>query len=152
MSAETIDFKAFFEEYEFPFHVERGEKGWYCLGLPFLHCDNDGVEIYVRRNPDGTLFLTEEGWTLGVHCCFDKRHLDVLKCIIAMGESVEYNDNTDEISATATDDTFAYTLLQMVSVILAVDFTAHAFMKWHVTEAAKHGGRRQPEETDKGTN
>ena len=60
-----IDFKAFFEEYEFPFRVDRCEKGWYCLSLPFLHCDNDGVEIYVRQNSDGTFFLTEDGLDAG---------------------------------------------------------------------------------------
>ena len=147
-----IDFKAFFEEYEFPFRVDRCENGWYCLSLPFLHCDNDGVEIYVRQNSDGTFFLTEDGWTLGVHCLFDRRHLDLLRWIIKMGDGVTYNDQHDEISATATEETFAYTLLQMVSVILAVDFTAHALAKWHVMEAAKHGSRGQTETADKGAN
>jgi hypothetical protein len=150
--AEMIDFKAFFEDYEFPFHVDRCENGWYCLSIPLFHSDGDGVEIYVRKNPDGTFFMSEDGWTLGVHCCFDKRHIDILKCIIAMGDGVKYIEKHDEIAATATEENFAYTLWQMVSVILAVDVTAHALAKWHVMEAAKHGSGGKTEGADKGTN
>lgn len=117
-----IDFKALFKDYELPFTVGKSEGEWYFLSLPFLYTDNDGIEIYVQECPDGTILLTDGGWTLGVHSCFDKRNIEVVKRIIGFSDYCRYDEKTDEIAAESTTECFAAALLEMVSVIIAANY------------------------------
>ena len=129
-----IDFKALFKDYEFPFTVRKGENEWYSLSLPFLYTDNDGIEIYVTEYPDGTIRLTDDGWTLGVHSCFDKRNIEVVKRIVNCNDYSWYNEETDEIAAEATRECFAAALLELVSVIIAVNYAVTALHGMKVTK------------------
>lgn len=131
-----IDFKALFKDYEFPFTVEKGENGWYALGLPFLYTDNDGIEIYVIKHPDGTIRLTDDGWTLGVHSCFNKQNIDVVKRIVGFSDYCRYDEKKNEIGAEATEECFAVALLEMVSVIIASNYAVTALWGMKVTKNA----------------
>lgn len=138
-----IDFKALFKDYEFPFTVEKGKNGWYALGLPFLYTDNDGIEIYVQECPDGTILLTDDGWTLGVHSCFDKRNIEVVKRIIGFSDYCRYDEKTDEIAAESTTECFAAALLEMVSVIIATNYAVVALRGMKVTKNADQDSRKE---------
>ena len=129
-----IYFKALFKDYEFPFTVRKGENEWYSLSLPFLYTDNDGIEIYVREHPDGTIILTDDGWTLGVHGCFDRRNIEVVKKIIGFSDYCRYEEKTDEMAAEATEECFAVALLELVSVIIAANYAVTALRGMKVTK------------------
>ena len=116
-------FKAFFKDWEYPFTVTRGAKGWYCLTVPLLYCDHDLIEVFVHKNEDGTFDMTDDGETFGVHCyAGEGTRKDLLERIVK--DSVKYDEG--EITATATEETFQEKLMEMVSTIIAVDYTAHA--------------------------
>ncbi len=132
MKLETIDFKALFKGYEFPFSLEKGENGWYSLGFPFLYTDHDGIELFVKKREDGYFLISDDKWTLGVHSCFDKRYIEVVKRMIKTADYVRYNENTDEISAKVTEDTFAIALLEVVSIVIAVNYAITALRGLHV--------------------
>ena len=138
-----IDFKAMLKDYEFPFHVDRGENDWYCLGLPFLYTDNDGIEIYVQECPDGTILLTDDSWTLGVHSCFDRRNIEVVKRIVNHNDYSKYDEETDAITATATKECFAAALLELISVIIATNYAVTALRGMKVTKNADQDARKE---------
>ena len=138
-----IDFKALFKDYELPFAVSKGEDGWYSLSLPFLYTDNDGIEIYVREHPDGTIILTDDGWTLGVHSCFDKRNIEVVKRIVNHNDYSQYDEETDAITATATEECFVPALLELISVIIATNYAVKALHGMKVTKNADQAPRKE---------
>ena len=138
-----IDFKSMLKDYEFPFHVDQGENDWYCLGLPFLYTDNDGIEIYVQEYPDGTILLTDDGWTLGVHSCFDRRNIEVVRGIVKYADYCEYDEKEDEITATATRECFAAALFELVSVIIATNYAVTALRGMKVIKNADQDARKE---------
>ena len=127
-----IDYKAFFKDWEFPFSVKEADKGWVSLSFPLLYSDHDCLELYVRYDETKKIFtITDTGDTLGIHCCFDKKHIDLLqKIILSIG--VSFLD--EEIYATATKETFAVRLMEVVSAIIAVDTTAHALQSLDLSQ------------------
>ena len=138
-----IDFEAMFKDYELPFAVSKVEDEWYSLSLPFLYTDNDGIEIYVQECPNGTILLTDDGWTLGVHSCFDRRNIEVVKRIVNHNDYSRYDDKADAITATATEECFAVALLEMVSVIIASNYAVTALHGMKVTKNADQDARKE---------
>ena len=129
-----IDFKAMFKDFEFPFIVEEGNDDYYCLGLPFLYTDNDCIEVYVKKYPNGIFNMSDDGWTLGVHSCFNRRNIEVVKRIVNYTDHCRYDEETDEISATVTEREFAVALLEMASVMIAANYAVTALRGMRVTK------------------
>ena len=138
-----IDFKAMFKDFEFPFTVEEGKDDYYCLGLPLFYTDGDGVEIYVKKCPNGTFTMSDDGWTLGVHSCFDRRNIEVVKRIINHTDFTRYDEESDEISATSTERDFAVALLEMASVMVAANYAVTALRGMKVTKNADQDARKE---------
>lgn len=119
-----IDYKAFFKDWEFPFTVQEAELGWTHLGFPLLYADHDCIGVYVRYDKAKKVFtISDTGDTLGIHCCFDKRHIDLLQKIVL---SLRVGLIDDEIFVTATEADFDVRLMELITAIIAVDTTAHA--------------------------
>ena len=138
-----IDFKAMFKDFEFPFTIEEGKDDYYCLGLPLFYTDGDGVEIYVKKCPNGIFTMSDDGWTLGVHSCFDRQNIEVVKRIADHRDYSRYDEKTDEIIATATEECFAAALLELVSVIIAANYAVAALRGMKVTKNADQDARKE---------
>lgn len=145
-----IDFEAMLKYYAcshqsifIPLSLAECENGWYSLGFPFLYTDNDGIEIYVQKCPDGTILMTDDGWTLGVHSCFDRRNIEVVKRIVNHNDYSRYDEETDAITATATEECFAPALLELISVIIATNYAAMALHGMKVMKNADQDDRKE---------
>ncbi len=119
--------QAFIEEnitnlFHRPLPIVPCKNDWYCVSLPFLYSDSDYVEIYIRKSKDGSFTMADSGDTMAVHCYGAPK-----KCLgeLSRSQNVTFDEETKELSITATDKNFMIRLLELASIILAIDSKAH---------------------------
>ena len=97
---------------------------YFELTTPYLDRFNDYLQIYVRQNLDGTITLTDDGYIIGnlisSGMVFKK---GTIRQKSLAGTVTKYNVSLDgeDITTTATHNTFAQKKHMMVQAMLAVD-------------------------------